>query len=468
MTEETISPLFFEKILIKFLFHDIDVREKILPFLDPDIFDSFETKDVIKTINKFVESRSLFPTIPEIKLEIKNKETFDCLKECLDLDVSEYNRKYILDKIEDFFKRKMLLNELVDAASKLKEESVNSLSEFPDKIREKLSFSFDSEIGLDVFSEKGKESFFEHLHQKDKIFSTNIPYVDKIIKGGFHEKTLNLFLASTGLGKSLILCSLAVNSILRNNKVLYLTLEMSENKINERIMANLMDVDINDMNKLSREQYDSKFDKISYRLKDKLIIKEYPAKSLNSNRIRNLLKELKIKKSFVPDIIYVDYLGLMVCNDVKAQGKSYELLKVISEELRSIGQEFGQPIISAVQTNRDGIGAAVIDLTDIADSIGITATADLIIGVTQTEEYKDAGKYCWIFLKNRYGINGLTVNINVDYQKMRISSDEDEEEKFNSKPKKSEKLIDKAAVDIIKNIKNEKKQKIVDVTGIEF
>lgn len=468
MDDEIISPLFFEKILLKCLFHNGDVREKILPFLSEEIFDDFGVRQNIKTIIDFIEKHSSFPTIPEMKMELKSKDSYDILFESLDIDFLEYNQDYILERIEDFFKRKMILNELTEAVSKLKDDDIDSLSDTPDKIREKMSFSFNTDVGLNVFSDKGSQRFFDHLHQKDVVISSGIPYFDKIIAKGFHEKTLNLFLAETGLGKTLVMCSLASNTLLQNKNVLYLTLEMSEEKITERILANLFDVDIGHLPYMTKEAFISKMKTLA-KLNDKLIIKEFPPKSLNTNKIRNLLKELKVKRKFKPDIIFVDYLGLMIPINVKNVSNSYEALKVVSEELRGIAVEESCPVISAVQTNRGGINSASIDLTDIADSIGITATADLIIGIVQTDEFKEAGKFCWLVLKNRYGINGYKVNVCVDYSKMRVFADENETQNFNeNKPVSTNTIVDNVAVEVIKSIKSEKKKRIADITGIEM
>lgn len=468
MEEEIISPLFFEKILLKFLFHDVDVREKILPFLSEEIFDDFSVRQNIKTIIDFKEKHSSFPTIPEMKMELKSKDSYDVLFESLDIDISEYNQDYILERIEDFFKRKMILNELTDAVSKLKDEDIETLSDTPDKIRDKMSFSFNTDVGLNVFSDKGSQRFFDHLHQRDIVVTTGIPYFDKIIAGGFHEKTLNLYLSDTGRGKTLTMCSLAASTLFQNKNVLYLTLEMSEEKITERILANLFDVDISHLPYMTKEAFISKMKSLS-KFNDKLIIKEFPPKSLNANRIRNLVKELKVKRKFKADIIFVDYLGLMIPINVKGVANSYEALKVVSEELRGIAVEESCPIVSAVQTNRGGMNSASIDLTDIADSIGITATADLIIGIVQTDEFKEAGKFCWLVLKNRYGINGYKVNVCVDYSKMRIFADENEEQNFNeNKTPSTTTLVDDVAVEVIKSIKTEKKKRIADISGIEM
>jgi len=468
------DPLFFEKILIKFLFSDIEVREKILPFLIPDIFDGFSTKEIVQTIISFIEKNDSFPTIPEMKLELHSKDAFDCLFESLDIDISDYNKEYILEKMEDFFKRKMILNELAQAASALKEDDLDGLTETPDKIREKMAFSFNTEVGLDLFSDVGRDRIYKHLHSKDKVVSSGLKTIDKLITGGFHEKSLSLFLAETNLGKSLIMCSLAVNALLDNKKVLYISLEMSEEKITERILSNLFDIDIGKLRFLTKKSFDSKFKTIGSKFSNKFSVKEFPPRSLNTNKIRNLLKELKVKRGFVPDIIFVDYMGLMVPINTKNGDNSYGEQKRVSEELRAIGVEFGLPVVSAVQTNRGGFSSATIDLTDVSDSIGTAATADLIVGVTQTDEYREAGRYCFIILKNRYGINKMKQNVCVEYPKMRIFDDLEETEN-GIKPMspsgsnaKSTRVVDDAAVDILKKMKTEKKHKRSEITGIEM
>jgi replicative DNA helicase len=462
---ETITHLYFEKILLKYLFNDLDVREKILPFLTIDIFDDFNVRENINTLLKFVEDRNSFPSVPEMKLELKDQKDYEVLMESLEIDISEYDRSYMLDKLEDFFKRKMILNELTDAVSKLKEENINNLVDTPDKIRDKLSFSFDTEVGLNGFSDKGAKRFFDHLHKKETVISCGIPYVDKIIDGGFHEKSLNLFMAGTGGFKSGVMCSTAVNNLIDNKKVLYVTLEMSEEKIFERILANTLDVDIGNLKIMSENVFMNKMKNMASKFFDKLYIKEYPAKTFNSNRLRNLLKELKTKCNFIPDIIFVDYLGLMITNNIKNNSNSYEELKRVSEELRGVASEYGPPIVSAVQTNRGGITASVLDLTDMADSIGIAATADLIIGIIQNEEYAAAGKLMWMLLKNRYGINGMVVNVAVCKEKMRVYPDDGY---VDEAPKKTTTLVDDAAVEVISGLRNEKKKSFADFAGIEM
>jgi len=249
--------------------------------------------------------------------------------------------------------------------------------------------------------------------------------LNKCIDGGFHEKSLTLFMAETNMGKSLIMASLAVDSMLRNKNVLYITCEMSEDKISERVMSNLFDVNLHDLRLLPKNTFHEKFIKIRKEAQKKIIIKEYPPRAINANHIRNLVKDLEVRKKFKPDIIYVDYLGILLPIFKNKQDNTYLEVKRISEEIRALAVEMAIPFVSAVQTNRKGFGDAEIDLTDISDSIGTAATADVIIGVTQSKEFKEQGKYQWIMLKNRYGINKFGFPVNVDYDKMRITDDED-------------------------------------------
>lgn len=225
---------------------------------------------------------------------------------------------------------------------------------------------------------------------------------------------------NTNLGKSLIMSSLACNNVLANKNVLYITCEMSRNKIAERVLANIFDIEIGDIKMLSKDRFFKEFENKKKILKSKLYVEEFPPNSINANHIRNLLKELKVKRKFIPDIIYVDYLEIMSPIHRYKADSSYLIVKRISEEVRAISMEIGTPIVSAVQSNREGFGQLELDLTNISQSIGTAATADIIIGVTQTEELRNQGKYYWMLLKNRYGLNKKTMAIDVNYFKMRV------------------------------------------------
>jgi len=459
----SIDPIFFEKLLIKFLFHDTDVRERVMPFLSVNIFDNFENKEVAKHILSFQKKFDRFPTFPDLKLIIEQKEVYDRLFEIVNLDVSEYSNEHLLSVIEEFFKKKLAWTVVASVAESLKNDSMDKVSKAPDELREAIAFGFDTEIGLDFFNEM--ERMYNNLHDVDSVVSSGLKTLDKKIKRGFHEKSLTLFLAETNLGKTLIQCSFAVNAVLQNKNVLYITLEMSENKISERLIANLFDVNINDLTMLTKDKFKNKFESVKSKIQQHFIVKEYPTKSINANNIRNLVKELKLKKNFVPDIIFIDYIGIMNPIHTRKDENSYTELKRVSEETRGLAVELECPIVSAIQTNRKGYSSSDIDLTDVADSIGTAATADIIIGVTQSEEFRDSGKFSFIILKNRYGINRQKLVVSVDYNKMRVLDNVDSTK---DQPKESTKTInnvDSAASSVKTELKKdniERKKKIID------
>jgi len=413
--------IFFEKVLIKFLFIDEKIRDKVIPFLVPEIFEDHKNIQLIKSILSILERFEHFPSISEMKLELNNEEVFNRLIEIKEMDINEYKKEFLLEQIEEFIRNKMVHNVNVEIVMSLNSEDNESLKQAPDKLREAIAFSFDTKVGLDLFDEE--ERLYNHLHNKDRVIPTSITQFNRLIEGGFHEKSLTLFMAETNLGKSLIMTSLGVDCILRNKNVLYVSCEMSEEKISERVMSNMFDIATEDLKLLTRSKFHEKFESIKKQVKNKFVIKEYPTKSISVNHIRNLVKELKVRKKFVPDIIFVDYLGIMNPIYRNKGDNTYLEVKRISEELRAVAVELGLPIVSAVQTNRGGFGDAEIELTDISDSIGTAATADIIIGVTQSEEFRKMGKFNWIILKNRYGLNKHTFPVNVDYYKMRIFED---------------------------------------------
>jgi len=448
--------VFFEKVLIRFLFIDEKVRDKVMPFLVPEIFEDHKNIQLIKSVMSIMGRFEHFPSVPEMKIELNNEETYNRLIEIMEMNVTEYKNDFLLGTIENFIKNKLVHNVNVEIAMNLNNENEEQLKQTPDKLREALAFSFDTKVGLDLLDEEDR--LYNHLHNKDIVIPTGITQFNKLIEGGFHCKSLSLFMAETNLGKSLIMTSLGVDCILRNKNVLYVTCEMSEEKISERVMSNMFDIATEDLKLLTRSKFHEKFESIRKQVKNKFVVKEYPTKSINTNHIRNLIKELKVRKKFVPDIIFVDYLGIM--NPIyRGKGdNSYLEVKRISEELRGMAVELGLPIVSAVQTNRGGFGDAEIDLKDISDSIGTAATADIIIGVTQSEEFRKMGKFSWIILKNRYGLNKHKVDVNVDYYKMRVYEDSeakvDETATSISKIPPSEKVKKKEVENTVQDVKD--------------
>jgi len=278
---------------------------------------------------------------------------------------------------------------------------------------------------------------------------------------------------NTNMGKTLVKCSLATNCLLQNKNVLYVTLEMSENKISERIMANLFDISMDDLKCVTRDKFNEKFQNFKKLLNNKLYIKEFPPSSINANHIRNLLKELKVKQKFIPDIIFIDYMELMIAIHSKKTDTPYHELKKISEEIRAIAVELEIPIVSAVQSNRKGFGKVEIDLTDISDSIGPAKTADVIIGITQSEEFRKMGKFSWMLLKNRYGINKRRIVVNVDYYKMRVYEDQNIEIEGNGNnippsPKEQQQQINNAISTVNNLAQKESEDKFKKMLDIDI
>lgn len=358
-----------------------------------------------------------------MKLMLTKSETQNEFIEILLMNISEYDITFLLEQIQEFFIYKLTHAEICEIAVKLSDRKIEEVPEHTEKLRNYLAFSFDTKVGTELF-EDGEE-LYNNFRSKDSVVSTGIPTLDEILEGGFSEKSLSLFLAETNLGKSLIMSSLASNSVLENKNVLIITLEMSETKYSARLLANLLDTNIKDVKLIEKEDFLSRLSNVKKSLKTKLIIKQYPPKSISTQHIKNLLSELQNKKQFVPDIIFIDYLEIMKSCHATKNDNSFSELKKISEEVRAIAVEYGCPIVSGVQVNRGAFGKSDVNMNDISQSIGVTYTADVIIGVTIPEEFKDKNKFVWTILKNRDGgSKGRKVFINVDYPKMRVTDDE--------------------------------------------
>ena len=429
----------FEDILLKLMFTNLEVRERCLPFFQADLFKKFENKEIAKSIISIQSQYERFPSAREIQLDTDSDKAFEQVTHVMNYDLTDFDPKFLMDRVEEFYREQLITNVCQETISHLAEEHKYEFSSV-DKLRDALGFSFSVNVGMDIFSERDRMWDFYH---SDKIFvPSSIRNLNRVIQGGYHNKTLNLFLAGTNVGKSLIMTSEAVSCMMANYDVLYISCEMSEEKIGERIHANVFDVSIGDISKLDRVTYDKLYDKFAA-FKQKFVLKEYPMKTLNANHIRHLLKELAVKKKFKPRIVFVDYLALMVPMITSKNANSYESVKLVSEELRAVAMEFDIPIVSAVQTGRSGITATDLELSDMSESIGQAFTADVVVSVTQSEELARDSKYNWTILKNRYGQKKMFFTVNVDYEKMRVTYDEeadgflkDNDSKFDDNKKK--------------------------------
>ena len=420
--EETLDPKFFEKYIIKLIFSDVDVRDKIYPFLHSKYFDmNFGTGAIVESYTNFKEKYKNFPTPSEFGIYLKDKDIHAVFKEIMMINSSKYNDEFLLGEIEEFFKKKMLWKAVEAGADVINNGTMADADGLVETMQEAMTFSFNTDVGLELGS--SVERLFDSIHQEDKVIPTGIKVIDDWMEG-FHEKSLTLFQASSGVGKTLMMCSFAVNALLQDKKILYVTFEDGEDKISRRILANMFDIDVNKLKGIEKQLFYTLHEKLIKNLQGKLCIKEFPEDSTNSNKIRALLKELKTKKNFDPDIVFVDYIGCMQPNRISSSGNSYDNLRTVAAELRAISMEFGMPFVSGLQTNRGGFGKLDMDVTDIADSIGIVMKADAIFGVVTSDELREQGRYKIIAMKNRFGEKGQFGFIKVNYPKMRISEDD--------------------------------------------
>jgi len=448
-----------ENIIMKFLYTDEKLRDKIVPYLKFSIFEEVENIELIKFAKKFMVKFKKFPNAKETRLMIKNSDTYRHLQKLLKMDTSEYTSEMILNETEIFIRQRCIMDVCYNIVEQINNDDMSAIGGSPDAMREAVAFSFDDSVGLDIFDASVEDSIYEQFHDSDVVIPTGLDSLDDYIEGGVHEKTLSLIMAETNMGKSLIMGALATNNVFMGKNVLYITCEMSEFKIGERVLANAFDMKIDDIKMLPKNKFGKCFAKSREKLKGKFVVKEYPTGVASVNDIRNVVKELALKKKFTPDIIYIDYIGIMSGTFTSKNDNTYTAQKRITEEVRGLAVELSIPIISAIQTNRGGMGKEELDMTNASDSIGTAFTADVIIGVTQTDELRAAGKYRFNIIKNRYGQNKVGVLINVNYPKMRLTDDEEYVKKNEVKIPLSDKKHD----DIKTNTKKKKKNKLKNI-----
>lgn len=415
---------FFENVLIKLMFTNKDISDKIYPYLDVYLFDKNENKEIIKQIKSYVEKYESFPKINELLLTLKESEHNYLVYTVMVINTNEYDNTFLLDNIEKYIRKKMITNVCCDIAINIdNDEYENVITNTPDLLRTAVTFSFNNEIGLDLFSSENE--LYNQFHKKQYVVPTNITYLNSELGGGFNNKSLTLFLAETNRGKSLVMSSLAVSNVLHNNNVLYVSCELSEFKTAERMLANIFDIPIRDLKLLQEDKFKSKFKMLRDSVFGKIIIKEYPSKSISSNDIRTLLKELEMKKKFIPDIIYIDQIENLNSSHRSKLDNTYTEMKRVTQEIRGLSIERDIPIVSAIQTNRDGIGSSELDLTSVGDSLGFAQIADVVIAITQTEEMVVLNKFILNLIKTRFSDIKAKFTVKVNKTKMQIMDDTD-------------------------------------------
>ena len=448
-----------EFLILRNLLYNEEYIRKVIPFIKSEYFEDKNQKIVFEEIHSFVLEYNQPATKEVLCIEIEkridiNEQEFKDITQvisCLEDVATEFN--WLVDTTEKWCRDRAIYLALMESIHITDgKDAKKNRDSIPTILSEALAVSFDTHIGHDYLLDY--EQRYESYHRKEEKIEFDLEYFNKITKGGLPNKTLNIALAGTGVGKSLFMCHVASSVLLQGRNVLYITLEMAEERIAERIDANLLNVPIQDIGDLPKQMFENKVMNLAKKTQGSLIIKEYPTASAHSGHFKSLLNELALKKSFKPDIIFIDYLN--ICSSSRFKGgsniNSYTLVKSIAEELRGLAVEFNVPIMSATQTTRSGFGSSDVELTDTSESFGLPATADLMFALISTEELEGLGQILVKQLKNRF--NDPTIHkrfvVGIDRAKMRLydceqsaqqdildSGKEEEYDNDERKPKKS-------------------------------
>ena len=433
-----------EQTILRNLFTDEGYMRKVLPFIKPDYFQGIY-KTLFKEAGKYVGKYNNLPTAETLVVEL-NESNMSQEQYQMAIDIipqlfaeEKIDKDWLLDSTEKWCQDRAIYNAIMESINIIdgKHDTLTK-NALPDLLQKALGVAFDTNVGHDYV--ENAEQRFDFYHKEEDRLPFDLEYFNKITKGGVPNKTLNICLAGTGVGKSLFMCHLAASALTEGKNVLYITLEMAEERIAERIDANLLNVPIDQLGNLSKDMFTKKVSDLSRKTAGKLIIKEYPTGSAHAGHFRALLNELKLKRQFEPDVIFIDYLNICASSRMKGMGgaiNSYNYIKAIAEELRGLAVEFDVPLFSATQTTRSGYSNSDVGLEDTSESFGLPATADLMFALISTEELEGLGQMMVKQLKNRY--NDPTFNkrfvIGVDRGKMRLYDvDETEQELTDDTP----------------------------------
>ena len=420
-----------EQTILRHLIHTDEYSSKAFPFIQPEYFSDRCDKIVFELISEFITKYNSLPAPEAIRISLNERrdlaqsEYDDCvtlIREISDKP-EDIDSNWLVETTESFCQRRAVYNaimesiQIIDGKSKAKTETA-----IPHILSDALSVSFDAHIGHDYIEDADDRYAFHHKVENRVPF--DLEFMNLITNGGTPNKTLNIIMAGTGVGKSLFLCHHAANCLVQNKNVLYITCEMAEERIAERIDANLMDISMDDLHDLPKQIYDTKLSRVASEFTGKLIIKEYPTSTATSNHIRILLEELSMKKKFKPDIVIVDYLNICASARLKNNGNvnSYNYIKAIAEELRGLAVEYNVPVFSATQVNRSGFASSDFGLEDTSESFGLPATADFMIAMIGTEELDEQNQVLIKQLKNRYNdpVSNRKFVPGIDRSKMKL------------------------------------------------
>lgn len=401
-----------ERVILSSLLTNEQYGRKVIPFLSTDYFHTKSEQAVYKLIEDYLGKYNSFPSKEALLIDLSSKplkqELYDQCKEVITEitgpNTLDKSPEWLTDTTEKFCQDKAIYNAIMDSIKILDDNGEKKLSKgsIPKILQDALGVSFDNHIGHDFIEDATDR--FEFYHRKEQRLQFDLDFFNKITQGGLPNKTLNIALAGTGVGKSMFMCHCAAANLKDHKNVLYITLELAEERVAERIDANLLDCPINELVDMPRATYDKRMSRLREQSNGKLIIKEYPTASAGSANFRHLLNELKIKRNFIPDVIYIDYLNICLSSRLKSGSNvnSYTMIKAIAEELRGLAVEYNVPIVSATQTTRSGYSNSDVGLEDTSESFGLPATADFMFALISSEELAQQGQIMVKQLKNRY------------------------------------------------------------------
>ena len=447
-----------ENTIIRNLVLNEEYTRKVLPFLKPEYFENTHEKIIFEESAKFIVEYDKCPTKEILSIECEKRKdiTDDTFKEVTtylkDISTEPVQEDWLVDSTEKWCKERAIYLALVESISIADGHDIKKgVDAIPSILSDALAVGFDNHVGHDYLEDY--EDRFDFYHRKEAKIEFDLELFNKITKGGLPNKTLNIALAGTGVGKSLFMCHVASSVLLQGKNVLYITLEMAEEKIAERIDANLLNIPLQQLTELPRPMFETKVSNLAKKTQGNLIIKEYPTASAHSGHFKGLLNELALKKSFTPDIIFIDYLNICASSRYRAGSNvnSYSYIKAIAEELRGLAVESNVPIVSATQTTRSGFASSDVDLTDTSESFGLPATADLMFALISTEELEGVNQLMVKQLKNRYNDPTFYKRfvIGIDRSKMKLYDceqsaqegivDSGQEEEYNDEDKQTKK-----------------------------
>ena len=442
-----------ERTTLKNLIHNDEYARKVLPFLKEEYFTERFDKILFREIYHFITKYNNLPTKEALSIELNNRKDvneteYKTITDILGtLNKEQIAQKWLVETTEKFCKDRAIHNAILGGIQILDgKDKAHSPEYLPEMLSQALSVSFDQKIGHDYLTETKER--YDFYKRKEERLELDLDFFNKITRGGIPSKTLNICLAGTGVGKTMFMTHLASSILLQGKNVLYITLEMAEERIAERIDANLLNVGMSDLEELPYQMYETKINKLQSKTTGKLIIKEYPTASAHTGHFKNLLNELALKKSFKPDILFVDYLNIAASARFKAGANvnSYTYIKAIAEELRGLAVEYNIPVFSATQTTRGGYVSSDVGMEDTAESFGLPATADFMFALISSEDLEQKNQILIKQLKNRY--NDPTVNrkfiVGVDRSKMRL---------YDVEQKAQEDLVDTGQEDQFKSKK---------------